>query len=79
MPTYVVERTPANGQVVRMSRGTDEWEEPRFIAKVFCQAGCLVATLHNSSTLCLPGRTLRASLATDEEILEAVLRDESVV
>lgn len=76
-----VERVPADGRKVTMVRGLDRasaWEEPRFLARVYDERGHLLGHVGNSSILCLPGGSVRAPEATDEQILEAVLGDESV-
>lgn len=71
-----VVRIPADGETVTMGNGR---VEPAFEADVYDTHGQCIATLHNSSFLCLgKGRSKRASKATDAEMLEAVLGDQSV-
>ncbi len=75
-----VARYPANGRAVTMSRGLSDstWQEPLFQADVYDQDGHFVATVGNSFLMCVKGGAVRAPFATDAQILEAVLNDESV-
>lgn len=80
---YRVNRIPAFGHTIKMCRGLgdgpgNQWTEARFLAEVIGPDGQVTATVYNSTLLCLPRRSVRAPFATDEEILGAVLNNESV-
>ena len=75
-----VERVPPNGRTVTMQHGFSgtKYEELEFRARVYDANGRYVNTISNSSLLCLSGGSIRATDATDLQILNAVLNDESV-
>ena len=76
-----VVRLPANGSTVTMSQGFKgpEYQEPLFRAVVYDKRGRYVITVGNSSLMCVKGGAVRAPFATDAQILEAVLHDESIL
>lgn len=75
-----IKRLDCAGETVTMTQGLahESYQEPRFLAIVYDRSGRYVAQVSNGTTLCLPKRSVRASEATDQEILDAVLGDEHV-
>ncbi len=75
-----VERDDCHGETVTMTKGLsrESYQEPRFRATVYDDCGRTVAVVSNATMLCLPGRTVRACEATDQQILDAVLGDEHI-
>ncbi len=77
MEAKVIRNAP-KGRVVKMSCGDESWEEPTFNAAVVVD-GKRIASLFNSTLLCLAEGSIRAPFATDAQILEAVLNDEPIM
>ena len=82
---FEVRRHTSKKQVARMSRGIrgtprhEEWEEPRICHRVIdTKNGRLVGKVGNSTTLCLAGGSVRATEASDEQIIRAVVGDEHI-
>jgi hypothetical protein len=74
-----VRRIDCRGEMVTMSKGLgNSYQTPRFRALVYDSQGRYVADVNNSSILCLPGGSVQAPNATDQQILDAVLGDESI-
>lgn len=76
--TFVVDRRvgPEN---VKMCKGMDDYyEEPAFHASVIDSSGELVGSVSNSTLLCLPGGSVQAPLATDRQIVAAIIGDEHI-
>ena len=71
-------RHRAGGRTVTMVRANEAFEEPEFRADVYDEQGRFIATVGNSTLLCLPTGSIRAIYATDIQILEAVLNDEPI-
>ena len=65
---------------VSMSHGLSDarFTEPTFQADVFGSSGQFLGSVHNSTLLCLPGAQVRAPLATNKQIVAAVVGDEHV-
>ena len=80
---YEVRRFTSKSQKAKMSTGLGksyrEWEEPLINHRVVeIATGKVLAIVGNSSLLCLPGGAVRAPEATDAQIIEAIVCDESV-
>jgi len=77
-PGFTVTRRESG--VAKMSQGEKSWEEPEVWATIKNPKGRTVERdIHlNSMLCCLPGGSVRGIEATDEQLLEAVLGDESV-
>lgn len=76
-----VHRIHADGRTVTMTRGLsgETYQEPRFRALVYDDSGRCCGSADNVTHLCLPGSSaIRAPLATDDQIIEAVLHDEPI-
>ena len=74
-----VVRIQSHGRTVTMYHGLGPaYQEPEFCARVYDAKGHYVAMVSNSTLLALKGGSVRAIHATDAQILEAVLNDESV-
>ncbi len=54
------------------------WEETNFHADVLDEKGDLIGSVGNSTLLCLPGRHIQAPLATDRQIVAAIVGDEHI-
>ena len=82
---FKVRRHTSKTQVAHMTRGISGtpgyrvWEEPRICHRVIdTKNGHLVGTVGNGTTLCLPGGSVRATEATDEQIIQAVVGDQHI-
>ncbi len=77
--TFTVVRHDCVGNV-QMSSGLNDpgWEEPMFCADVVDEKGDLIGTVGNSTLLCLPDGHIQAPLATDRQIVAAVVGDEHI-
>jgi hypothetical protein len=77
-PGYAVHRQESG--IAKMSQGERSWEEPQIWARITDPRGRTVERniCLNSLTCCIPGGPVRGVDATDEQLLEAVLGDESV-
>lgn len=79
---YQVERWTSPTEKSKMSTGIGktyrEWEEPTFMHKVLNERGASMGVVGNATTLCLPEGSISAKDATDDQIVRAVVGDESV-
>ena len=82
---FEVRRHTSRTRTARMFRGIpgtpgcEQWEEPRICHRVIdTQNGRSVGTVSNGTTLCLPEGSVRATQASDQQIIRAVVGDEHV-
>lgn len=76
---YTVHRRESG--VAKMAQGERSWEEPQIWARITDPKGRAVVGRElclNSMLCCIPGGHVRGVDATNEQLLEAVLGDESV-
>ena len=82
---FRVRRHTSKTQVAHMTRGVSgtpsckKWDEPRISHRVIdTKNDRLVGTVGNGTSLCLPEGSVRATEASDEQIIRAVVGDEHI-